>query len=103
MSSSAICTNILYFNIFIEYITYIVTIFLYIFGYYILPIFKFPNFNNNIVLYFLGVLSLYPFPKILIKLNSGIFLLGLHHPQVFLFLPIIILVMFLHIFGCMCL
>ena len=32
---------------------------------------------------------------------SGIFLLGLHHPQVLVFLPVIILVMFLYIFGCM--
>ena len=46
---------------------------------------------------------MYSSPKRLIKLMSGIFLLGLHQPQELVFLPVIILVMFLYIFGCMCL
>ena len=65
---------------------------------------KFPNFNNDIVLYFGGYwVLMYSSPKRLIKLMSGIFLLGLHQPQELVFLPVIILVMFLYIFGCMCL
>ena len=51
--------------------------FLHIFDNHTLLVFKFQKFNINIVLYFWGVLSLYPSPKISIKLMSGIFLLGL--------------------------
>ena len=101
MSLSVICTNILYFNIFIIPTLYIIIIFLV---YFWLP------YVTNILISKISTITLfyifggywYPSthpPKI--KLSSCLVDLGFtSSPSIFL--PIIILVMFLYFFECMC-
>ena len=104
MSSSSTKANInilVYLNI---QLLYIINIFLYIVWLYIILSVKFLNPNNNTVLIFGGylVFILVPISQKLIKLMSGIFLLGLHQPQAFFYLLLFWLCFHISLGVCVC-